>query len=421
MLVKIMNKNKNINLNGSNIFLNDIQDEMSLSGVYSDDFELVANYLSWQGFDRNSQEHIAFQEFSQESKRSIAILKNINVKSNERGNGYGSLLLDEFLEQTKDADIHLLVLDTGEDQEGDFCLQKFYERKGFEIFIKQGGFPIMIKKSEKSRLIDFNKKVLYHFTNEYFTEFSETKDIGFHFGTKSAATDRSKKISKPEYDIEFIEASSTDKLCLEIMNGKTADSPQTELYYVFLRKLKTIKPDIKEIISSLDNAEINEIIREYGDKPDSSRFLLSIEMANEVTGYSALVNGKEIGRSDTRRQAAALIKNAKKSMLKKVRLKLQNPILLNDLGQWHPYPIAMAAGFDADEMSRLNEHVGVGKGSGDAYGVVRDILISKGHDGIVYKNEVEDQGSSSFIIFDSSQVEIINETRSTHNAFSPAL
>lgn len=66
------------------------------------------------------------------SYKNVAILKNINVEVECQGEGYGSELLNKWLDEVI-APVVLLISDSAESQKEGFVLDKFYEDFGFEV------------------------------------------------------------------------------------------------------------------------------------------------------------------------------------------------------------------------------------------------------------------------------------------------
>lgn len=97
--------------------------------------------------------HNVLEEFRQSCPitSSVAILKNLNVDEEERGNGRGTELLENFLEEAEDKGIEhiFLIADTGESN--DFCLVSWYERYGFRKTTSSEAFPLMHKEMTLER------------------------------------------------------------------------------------------------------------------------------------------------------------------------------------------------------------------------------------------------------------------------------
>lgn len=77
----------------------------------------------------------------------FAVLNNINVNEDARGQGHGDDLLYEFLDQAEalGADLCMLVADTAEEQQKGFDLIRWYERNDFEEVAEVSGGHLMVK------------------------------------------------------------------------------------------------------------------------------------------------------------------------------------------------------------------------------------------------------------------------------------
>ena len=63
----------------------------------------------------------------------VAILKNIFVPVEQRGEGVGSQLMDYFIEEADKARTIILIADSDQSQAEGFNLVKWYESYGFEV------------------------------------------------------------------------------------------------------------------------------------------------------------------------------------------------------------------------------------------------------------------------------------------------
>ena len=81
-------------------------------------------------------------------------------------------------------------------------------------------------------------------------------------------------------------------------------------------------------------------------------------------------------------------------------LSIKNPIRLPDLGTWNVWDIVRAlpdGTLSAPEKAAIMD-------ADDRYAQLRNTLLDKGIDGVVYSNAVEDKGSDSYIAFDATQI-----------------
>lgn len=76
----------------------------------------------------------------------VAILRNINVEEEYKGNGYGNKLMSLFIESAGNngADIFLLVADKMESQNEGFDLRNWYEGYGYEQVFDEEDVTLMI-------------------------------------------------------------------------------------------------------------------------------------------------------------------------------------------------------------------------------------------------------------------------------------
>lgn len=82
----------------------------------------------------------------QTSYRKIAILTNMYIEEEERGNGHGSFLLENFIDDAslEEVEAIILVADTGEKNQ--FDLVRWYNDYDFEvIFSERNVYPVMVK------------------------------------------------------------------------------------------------------------------------------------------------------------------------------------------------------------------------------------------------------------------------------------
>lgn len=100
-------------------------------------------------------------------------------------------------------------------------------------------------------------------------------------------------------------------------------------------------------------------------------------------------------------------------------LNIRNPLRLDDLGGWTPRYLVEYLGqikiLTPDEKSqilqRMSETPAELWGNYEASAPLREVLVRKGYDGIVYVNGVEDRGSLSFIAFHANQVKSLLGSR----------
>lgn len=257
--------------------------------------------------------------------------------------------------------------------------------------------------------------VFYHWTNNVFDSFSKTSDIGFHFGTEAAAKDRGSRIGGAEIGVEPVEVARIDADTKAALDGTLTGDTASDLYALLLRKLDSPRPDLKFEIEKMTTEEIEATASEYRDKPDSPKAQERAARAAEGGSFRVVANGEVLSAHKTPREARAradkLRRDAAKPMA--VYLRVENPIRLPDLGVWPAQEIAKESGFTMKER----DAVALAGDERAQYAKVREILMAKGYDGIVYTNQVEDVGTDSYIVFDPTQIKSATGNRGT---FDPA-
>lgn len=110
----------------------------SLSGIVHPDSERAVNWAQMQGADAGAVEAIS------ELEGPVAILKNMWVEEDARGQGVGGALMDAFFEEAWDAESFVLLADKSQEQLEGFDLEKWYEGYGFETVGVAGTDPVMV-------------------------------------------------------------------------------------------------------------------------------------------------------------------------------------------------------------------------------------------------------------------------------------
>lgn len=103
--------------------------------------EQLENYLTKQGASQHTINSL------KESFRRIAIIRNLWVDDEHRGEGIGTELMESAIENAfaNNAEAIVLIADTGEDnsQMGK-TLEQWYSSMGFKTIGDAGGDPVMI-------------------------------------------------------------------------------------------------------------------------------------------------------------------------------------------------------------------------------------------------------------------------------------
>lgn len=268
--------------------------------------------------------------------------------------------------------------------------------------------------SSKSKpVIEVNgqPKTFFHGTGNFFREFLETKDIGYHFGSKRAALERIGG-GKPEIEVEFAEPTAIQKTCAKIASAETPTSAIDQAYYLLMRKLDSPKPGLYDVLKGMSHDEHLEVIESYADKLDSESFLKRAEAGAMKPKWRVLVDDQEVGAFDSKKTAQAYSHQVSQSFIKRVNLRIANPIRLPDLGIWTAADIAEAACLSPEKIDAIFDS---GHCKEDWYRQIKHELKAMGYDGIVYENAVEDKGSDSYIAFDRDQIVHIDPIEPPHS------
>jgi GNAT superfamily N-acetyltransferase len=108
----------------------------SISGVIHNDIQRVLNWGEKERLDDEAMKIIS------SLSTPIAILKNMYVDEELRGQGLGSELIQRFLEEVYDIPA-ILISEEGETNT--FDLANWYEGYGFEAIGSSGGAPVLLR------------------------------------------------------------------------------------------------------------------------------------------------------------------------------------------------------------------------------------------------------------------------------------
>ncbi len=100
--------------------------------------ENLLNWLTKETADANKLYYII-----QELTEDILIVKNINVDEEFQGQGNGSQILCDLINDSF-ANSAILVCDIGESQKEGFVLEKFYETHDFKTIQINSEYPLMV-------------------------------------------------------------------------------------------------------------------------------------------------------------------------------------------------------------------------------------------------------------------------------------
>lgn len=96
----------------------------------------------------------------------VFILKNINVDEEFQGQGYGSQILEDAMDEAQDEyEAIILLCDIGESQKEGFVLEKFYSNHDFKTIGYFNDYPLMVSPEEIAMQIEDNIKNNHEQTN----------------------------------------------------------------------------------------------------------------------------------------------------------------------------------------------------------------------------------------------------------------
>lgn len=114
-------------------------DDSTIDGIIYYKIEPLQNWLNKERIDENTQTKIINMQLP------IAVIKNMFVPEESRGQNIGTYLLQDFIEKIGINVPIILIADLGQTQTKGFDLVKWYENKGFNIIGKDSAdYPIMI-------------------------------------------------------------------------------------------------------------------------------------------------------------------------------------------------------------------------------------------------------------------------------------
>ena len=120
-------------------------DGATIDGVIHNNADRLMNWANKEGVS---------EEVIQNLELPVAIMKNAFVPEEDRGQGIGSQLVEDFISEAKGAKSIILIADLGQSQAEGFNLVKWYEGYGFEQVGETGddpvnGYPVMVKVMEQ--------------------------------------------------------------------------------------------------------------------------------------------------------------------------------------------------------------------------------------------------------------------------------
>tara|TARA_B100000749_G_scaffold249593_1_gene214205 strand:+ start:2965 stop:3408 length:444 start_codon:yes stop_codon:yes gene_type:complete len=108
------------------------------------------NIRNWMA--KQSPEHTRLCDAIQKYADTAFAIYNLNVDDEFQGEGHGIQLLEDAIEEA-DADLTVLISDSGEIQREGFVLESFYQSQGFMTVHRDGEYPVMIYPENKAKQI----------------------------------------------------------------------------------------------------------------------------------------------------------------------------------------------------------------------------------------------------------------------------
>tara|TARA_R100001443_G_C3357448_1_gene178265 strand:- start:47 stop:493 length:447 start_codon:yes stop_codon:yes gene_type:complete len=120
----------------------------TIDGVVHNDIVPLMNWANSQGVSEKFIQNLIKPEEPKEPKLvlPVAIMKNAFVPEEDRGQGVGSQLVDDFMSEAdyEGAKSIILIADLGQSQAEGFSLIDWYKEYRFEVVGETGGNPVMV-------------------------------------------------------------------------------------------------------------------------------------------------------------------------------------------------------------------------------------------------------------------------------------
>ena len=129
----------------------------TIGGVVHDNIDRLMNWANKEGVSEELiQELIKPKKPEEPNQLPVAIMKNAFVPEEDRGQGIGSQLVEDFISEAdyEGAKSIILIADLGQSQAEGFSLVDWYKGYDFEVVGETGddpvtGYPVMVKVMEQ--------------------------------------------------------------------------------------------------------------------------------------------------------------------------------------------------------------------------------------------------------------------------------
>lgn len=262
---------------------------------------------------------------------------------------------------------------------------------------------------------------VYHGTDAFFIQYERGRDAGVHFGTKSAALDRiHQTIRSIDVNIEQVNASKIDIDRLKLKNGDWPSGKLHETYALLLTKIQTPRANTFSVLSALSEKDLNDIVAEYSSKPDVTLYIdTSIARAKLHGQYDVRIHNETFVTTHTKEEAEWYSKVIKQHELKSAYIHANKLLDLED-GVFSPMSILNELLKVEPRAKRFWDSISSAKDNEELHTIMTNALAAFGYDGVKYVNQVEDPGSESYLICDTSKIIPIAQRLPRQPDFTPA-
>jgi hypothetical protein len=255
--------------------------------------------------------------------------------------------------------------------------------------------------TEEAIASDALKGPVYHSTTSFFHGFDFNNEIGAHFGSRRAASERlSTTHQSPDVEVQELSPSPLDNLRARYASGGGEKSPAGMVYGELLKRLRHLKPGVLAKLKSMNEDELLSVMDDYRSKPVLDDHHASLARVKQGVHYNVCCEGEVLFESPSKQDAQWFKEAVQAHFTKKAYIVMENPLHLDDLGSWTPHDILNSLGEQADCWPLLAK----ASTNAEKFNIVRQAVVEAGYDGISYTNEVEDKGSLSYLAISNDQI-----------------
>lgn len=239
-------------------------------------------------------------------------------------------------------------------------------------------------------------------------------------------------------------ANKTAKKVVQVGKKVAVKKPKPKVYFVAKSK-QAGKIRTKKAIVTIDNEnkspfkksgtniisdwlQKNKASKSFSEKPNFGEKEKEVDVNGQISLFGSKINDKimyhssiespvkkimdgavinELGIHLGTKKTAHLIQKAKGGKIRKFKVSLKNPIIINDFARWEAFVVSNR--LVKDNVITINEQKNILKKSGNEKDkALINLLKSKGYDGFIYENYF-DGGGVSCVVFDKKQLTEIVE------------